>query len=216
MGKQVTVLSHFHAVMLPAVVGVVRYGQYAQTVGLKPYKSNDVTTLTDTEYGALPASTLRGLATPPATVADPVRPTGATANTGAPGTYNSGWFNPFNLGYLNPKDVNNNPLTSPVIANPITAWAAGQYIILGDGSWAACNGSGGWVAVLTATAGAPGTFTCGALVGAAVSPPLHFANLSTKVLASPTTKWTTGQYVSLGDGTQAYWNATVWATGAAP
>jgi len=34
--------------------------------------------------------------------------------------------------------------------------------------------------------------------------------------ASPTTTWTAGQYVVLGDSTQAHWNGTAWQVGQAP
>jgi len=64
-----------------------------------------------------------------------------------------------------------------------------------------------------ATAGTPGTFTPpGSTVPAdlaaltAISPP---------VAASPTTAWTTGEYVNLGTGS-AYWDGAAYATGMAP
>lgn len=61
----------------------------------------------------------------------------------------------------------------------------------------------------TATAGSPGHFN-----GVR---PLHLADMS-GVTASPTTTWTTGQHVVLGDGTKAHWTAGspgAWAAGAA-
>ena len=58
-----------------------------------------------------------------------------------------------------------------------------------------------------ATAGTPGSFTPN---GSSV--PNNIAMLS-DVKATPTTKWTTGQYVTLGDGTQAHWNGTAWGAG---
>jgi hypothetical protein len=36
------------------------------------------------------------------------------------------------------------------------------------------------------------------------------------VTASPATAWTTGQYVRLGDNSQAYWTSSAWAAGAKP
>jgi hypothetical protein len=69
---------------------------------------------------------------------------------------------------------------------------------------------GGGVPATGATAGSPGTFTpAGAVV------PVNLAALST-VVASPATAWTTGQYVVLGDTSNAYWDATNWVTGQAP
>jgi len=61
-----------------------------------------------------------------------------------------------------------------------------------------------------ATAGTPGSFTpSGAMA------PGNFAALSS-VVASPTTLWTTGQHVILGDATHAHWNGTTWIVGNAP
>ena len=60
-----------------------------------------------------------------------------------------------------------------------------------------------------ATAGSPGTFT-----PAGSTPPANFAALAT-VTASPTTAWTTGQHVVLGDATTAHWSGTAWVAGAA-
>jgi hypothetical protein len=59
------------------------------------------------------------------------------------------------------------------------------------------------------TAGIPGTFNGEA--------PETFAELSaSSITASPATLWTVGQYVELGDASQAHWNGTAWASGAAP
>jgi hypothetical protein len=61
-----------------------------------------------------------------------------------------------------------------------------------------------------ATAGSPGTFTPdGSLV------PANLAAMA-NVIATPTTAWTTGQYVTLGDATKAYWDGDSWAAGQAP
>ena len=61
-----------------------------------------------------------------------------------------------------------------------------------------------------ATAGTPGTFT-----PSGSTPPADFAALS-GITANPTTAWTTGQHVVLGDSSQAHWNGTAWVVGAAP
>jgi hypothetical protein len=62
-----------------------------------------------------------------------------------------------------------------------------------------------------ATAGTPGTWT-----PANSQPP---ANLSTAqaagITASPTTAWTTGQYVATADAAHIHWTGTAWATGPA-
>ena len=65
-----------------------------------------------------------------------------------------------------------------------------------------------------ATAGTPGTFT-----PANSYPPKDFTDLtngSPTVVASPATSWTTGQYVTLSDGSKAHWNGTTWIAGAKP
>jgi hypothetical protein len=64
-----------------------------------------------------------------------------------------------------------------------------------------------------ATAGTPGSFTpAGAMV------PNNFADLNATpaITASPATVWTTGQYVSLQDGSRAHWSGTAWVAGAKP
>lgn len=58
----------------------------------------------------------------------------------------------------------------------------------------------------TATAGVPGTFD-----GVR---PYDLAGM-TGITADPTTAWTTGQSVILGDGSEAHWTGTAWAAGAA-
>ena len=60
-----------------------------------------------------------------------------------------------------------------------------------------------------ATAGTPGTFT-----PVDTNPPANLADL-TGVTASPTTAWTTGQYVVTDDGKDAHWSGTAWVIGKA-
>jgi hypothetical protein len=65
-----------------------------------------------------------------------------------------------------------------------------------------------------ATSGSPGTWT-----PSGSTPPANLAALtgaSPAIVASPTTAWTTGQYVVLGDSSQAYWDSSSWVVGAAP
>jgi hypothetical protein len=61
-----------------------------------------------------------------------------------------------------------------------------------------------------ATAGTPGVFTPTGYLA-----PLHIADLVT-VTASPETPWTAGQYVVLGDGSEAHWNGSMWLAGRMP
>jgi hypothetical protein len=63
-----------------------------------------------------------------------------------------------------------------------------------------------------ATAGTPGSFT-----PSGASAPADLAALQAgSVTASPASAWTAGQYVDLGDASDAHWNGTAWATGIAP
>jgi hypothetical protein len=39
--------------------------------------------------------------------------------------------------------------------------------------------------------------------------------VSPTLTASPSTAWTTGQYILLGDGTTAHWTSSAWAAGPA-
>lgn len=66
------------------------------------------------------------------------------------------------------------------------------------------------VPATTATAGIPATLT-----PSNSYPPENFASI-TGLTASPLSAWTTGQYVRLGDGSQAHWNGTAWVTGPRP
>jgi hypothetical protein len=71
---------------------------------------------------------------------------------------------------------------------------------------------GGGTQATGATAGTPGTFTPGGS-----TPPANVAGM-TGLTASPTTAWTTGQYVqtgTAGGAGHAYWNGTAWAAGQA-
>lgn len=60
-----------------------------------------------------------------------------------------------------------------------------------------------------ATAGTPGSFT-----PAGSTAPYDLADLAT-VTASPSTAWTTGQYVVLGNGSRAHWDGDSFAAGEA-
>jgi hypothetical protein len=98
-----------------------------------------------------------------------------------------------------------------------TAWTVGQYVVLGDGSEAYWDGNS-WelgrkpasvIAATGAVAGIPGHYTP---TGAAN--PANLAGLSS-VTASPTSAWTTGQFVNLADASRAHWTGSAWAANAA-
>lgn len=67
--------------------------------------------------------------------------------------------------------------------------------------------SGAPIVATGATAGIPGSITpTGAVL------PANLAAMTGKT-ASPTTAWTTGQYVVLGDGSVCHWSSTAWVEG---
>ncbi len=61
----------------------------------------------------------------------------------------------------------------------------------------------------SATAGTPGQYN-----PAGADDALNLADLA-DVIASPTTAWTTGQYVRLANGTTAHWSGSAWVAGPA-
>jgi hypothetical protein len=68
----------------------------------------------------------------------------------------------------------------------------------------------GSVSATGANAGTPGTFT-----PSGATAPADLAAMSS-VAAAPTTAWTTGQYVVLGDSSDAFWDGSQWQVGSAP
>lgn len=99
----------------------------------------------------------------------------------------------------------------------VGAWTSGQHVILRDGSFAYWDGDS-WesgaapapsITPTGATAGSPGAFT-----PSGATPPATLAAMS-GITANPTTAWTAGQYVVLGNSTLAHWTGTAWAAGAA-
>ena len=76
--------------------------------------------------------------------------------------------------------------------------------------------NGAWSRTSTVMAtGATGVTSPGSFTPAGAMAPADLAAL-TGVTASPTSAWTTGQCVTLGDGSKAYWNGTAWTAGIAP
>ena len=130
--------------------------------------------------------------------------TGVTA--GSPGTWAPANASPpLNLATLQAKGA----------LGQTGAWTAGQYVILYDGSNAYWNGTA-WVAGVVpspptgALAGAPGSFTP---AGCAI--PATLAALQALGALGQTAAWTAGQYVVLGNASNAYWNGTAWTAGIA-
>ena len=65
-------------------------------------------------------------------------------------------------------------------------------------------------AITGVTAGAPGSFA------PAGAKPANLNALQQGGAYGQSTAWTTGQYVVLGDGTEAYWSGTAWVGGRKP
>ncbi|MFD7259320.1 hypothetical protein [Streptomyces sp. NPDC059874] len=80
----------------------------------------------------------------------------------------------------------------------------------GSNAWTyAVTPLGGGVVATGAVAGTPGSFT-----PSGATAPANLAALSA-VIASPTSAWTTGQRVVLGDASTAHWDGDSWETGSA-
>jgi hypothetical protein len=67
---------------------------------------------------------------------------------------------------------------------------------------------GGGVPATTAVMGSPGTY-----VPYGSDAPANLAAAIADLDASPSTDWTVGTYITLGDGSQANWNGTTWVAG---
>jgi hypothetical protein len=78
------------------------------------------------------------------------------------------------------------------------------------------SANGAWTRTSqVAATGASGVASPGKFTPPGAMAPANLAGLS-GVTASPATAWTTGQYVTLGDGSTAHWNSTAWVAGIAP
>jgi hypothetical protein len=96
-------------------------------------------------------------------------------------------------GWSNSTDTVPNPgFITPVVDMSVAGWSNAK---------AAATG---------ATAGKPGAWT-----PAGRMPPQKFTQMDT-ITASPATAWTAGQYVTLGDGSEAHWGGAAWTSGIAP
>lgn len=82
-------------------------------------------------------------------------------------------------------------------------------ICFGDKAASANVGTAAAAVPTAVTAGAPGSFT------PATAVPATLAALTALGALGATTAWTTGQSVKLGDGSDAHWDGTKWATGVA-
>lgn len=74
---------------------------------------------------------------------------------------------------------------------------------------AVCGAAAVGIPATSGVAGSPGTYLPTNSYG-----PASFATIGA-LTASPTTAWTTGQYITLRDGTLAHWSSSAWVAGAA-
>ena len=89
-----------------------------------------------------------------------------------------------------------------------------EFGIEGDSEIVTGGGGATPIAATGATAGLPGQFT-----PSGATRPANLAALQSAVpaiAANPATAWTTGQWVDLGDGADAYWDGDTWESGVAP
>jgi len=151
----------------------------------------------------------------------PPAPPSTGAQGGDPGAWTpAGSFPPANVSDLQ------NGIPNAVVASPNTAWSAGWHIqtrFPGEAGKAYWNGTT-WVQgeaptpASGALAGNPGSWTPSGSI-----PPASVADLTAgtpvAVAASPSTSWTSGQYVqtlTAGVGGRAHWDGAAWVTGAKP
>lgn len=126
--------------------------------------------------------------------------------TGAQSKDGSGWgTGPFNV--VKDGSGDDSPLLEPIGAKDhlhvqVTQVAPPE---------AGCGGEELGAAAEGATAGTPGSYTPANTYG-----PYDLTELqASSIVASPATAWTTGQYITLRDGTRAHWDSSAWAAGAA-
>jgi hypothetical protein len=75
--------------------------------------------------------------------------------------------------------------------------------------------NGAWTrSSMVAATGASGVSSPGSFTPAGAMAPANLAGM-TGLTASPATAWTTGMYVTLGDGSTAHWDGTAWVAGIA-
>lgn len=89
-----------------------------------------------------------------------------------------------------------------------------EFGVEGDSEIVTGGGTTGTVAATGANAGTPGVWTP---VGSV--PPANLTALQNAlpaIAANPATAWTTGQYVDVGDASDAHWDGDTWESGTAP
>ena len=98
--------------------------------------------------------------------------------------------------------------TNVAPSNP-AAWVLGEYVVLGDGSFARWTGAtwiARWQAVVRGVSPTPGTW-----LPAGVAPPDDLQMLlDSGFQPADPAAWTSGEFVILGDNSAAVWNGTSW------
>lgn len=141
-----------------------------------------------------------------------------TATAGTPGTWGPG-----------APAADFAELQREIFPSPRTSWTGQQYVVLGNNTEAYWDGTQWTVGrapelgpITNVTAGTPGAF----VPAGPYAPGVLFANI-TALRASATVgttgtatvgdpAWAEGEYVVLGNSTNAYWNGTGWSAGIAP
>ncbi len=100
-------------------------------------------------------------------------------------------------------------------APTVNPWPVGAFRYIGITDVQPPAVTNGARAIVLATGATESVGAEGSYTPANAGPPMNLAGL-TGVTASPATVWSTGSYVTLGDGTLAHWDGAAWAVNAAP
>jgi hypothetical protein len=106
--------------------------------------------------------------------------------------------------------------TGPHGDNPtVNEWPVGAFRYIGVTDVQPPEATNGARAIILATGATEVSGDEGTYTPTNAGPPMVLAGL-TDVTASPTSAWSTDSYITLGDGSTAYWDGSSWAAGVAP
>jgi hypothetical protein len=100
-------------------------------------------------------------------------------------------------------------------APTVNAWPVGAFRYIGITDVQPPAATNGAQAIIVATGATEVTGLEGTYTPTNAGPPMNLAALDS-VTAAPTSAWSEGSYISLGDGTTAYWSGSAWLEGVAP
>lgn len=100
-------------------------------------------------------------------------------------------------------------------APTVNAWPVGAFRYIGITDVQPPAVTAGARAIILATGATESAGLEGAYTPTDAGPPMVLAGLDA-VTASPATVWSTGSFVTLGDGSLAHWDGAAWAAGVAP